>query len=169
MTDIAKDFESFVAARQRALWRTAWLLTGDGTTAEDLVQAALVKSWPRWGRLAGTGGAEAYVRQVMFHEHVSWRRRRWHGERPTLVLPENAVVAPTDLDTREAVRQALLALPARQRAAVVLRYFEDLTEAQAAAVLGCSVGTVKSNTSRALDRLRAHPGLAGLLNEGASL
>jgi RNA polymerase sigma-70 factor (sigma-E family) len=169
VTDTAEDFESFVASRQRALWRTAWLLTGDSGTAEDLVQTALVKSWPRWHRLAGTAGAEAYVRQVMFHEHVSWRRRRWHGERPSAVLPERAAAAPADPDVRDAVRQGLLALPPRQRAAVVLRYFEDLTEAQSAAVLGCSVGTVKSNTSRGLDRLRVHPGLADLLTEGASL
>lgn len=163
----AEDFRAFVVARQRALVRSAGLLTGDVALAEDLVQAALVKSWAHWPRLMANGGAEPYVRRVIVTTHTSWWRRRWRGEVPTAHVPERAARGE-DPDLRQAVRTALLALPPRQRAAVVLRYFDDLTEEQTAAVLGCAVGTVKSQTARGLDKLRAHPGLAEVLVEGAS-
>ncbi len=154
---VADDFDSFVAARGNALWRAAWLLTGDHQLAEDLVQTALAKSWRAWSRV-GPEGFEAYVRRVLFTTYVSWWRRKWRGERPTEVLPETPVAAP-DTDARNDLVAALAQLPRGQRAVVVLRYFEDLTERQTAEVLGISAGTVKSQCSRALTSLRSSPHL----------
>ncbi|MEZ0579473.1 SigE family RNA polymerase sigma factor [Nocardioides sp. MH1] len=150
-------FDGFVAARGDALWRSAWLLTSDRQLAEDLVQTALAKSWRSWERV-GPEGFEPYVRRVMFTTYVSWWRRKWRGERPTEVLPEAGVSAP-DTDTRNDLVSALAGLPKGQRAIVVLRYFEDLTEAQTADALGISQGTVKSQCSRALTALRSSPHL----------
>ncbi|PWN04655.1 SigE family RNA polymerase sigma factor [Nocardioides silvaticus] len=155
--EAADDFDSFVAARGDALWRAAWLLTGDHQLAEDLVQTALAKSWRAWSRV-GPDGYEAYVRRVLFTTYVSWWRRKWRGERPTEVLPERAAAAP-DTDARNDLVAALTQLPRGQRAVVVLRYFEDLTEQQTADVLGISTGTVKSQCSRALTALRSSPHL----------
>jgi RNA polymerase sigma-70 factor (sigma-E family) len=149
-------FDEFVGARGDALWRSAWLLTGDGQLAEDLVQTALGKSWPAWDRVSANGSFEAYVRRVMFTTYVAWWRRRWNGERPTRNVPE-LHEAPGTSELRHDLVRALAALPKGQRAVVVLRYFEDLTERQAAEVLGCSVGTVKSQTARALRALRNSP------------
>ena len=146
-------FDGFVAARGDALWRSAWLLTGDAHLAEDLVQTALSKSYGAWDRIGDLGGFEAYVRRVLYTTYVAWWRRRWNGERPTERLPEDAVPTP-DLALRRDLVAALARLPRGQRAVVVLRYFEDLTEAQAAEVLGCSVGTVKSQAARAMAALR---------------
>lgn len=154
-------FEEFVATRQRGLLRAAWLLTGDWAAAEDLVQTALVRAWPHWRRLDDEPAAEAYVRRVMLNAYLSARRRRWRGETPTADLPEQPAPA-ADADLRGALVDAVRRLPRRQRAVVVLRFFDDLTEAQAASVLGCSVGTVKSQTSKALAGLRRDPRLAGL-------
>ena len=152
-----ETFESFVAARGDALWRSAWLLTADRQLAEDLVQTALAKSFRAYDRV-GPGGFEAYVRRVLFTTYVSWWRRKWRGERPTEVLPEHAGAQP-DTDARNDLVAALAGLPKGQRAVVVLRYFEDLTEAQTADVLGISAGTVKSQCSRALTALRSSPHL----------
>jgi RNA polymerase sigma-70 factor (sigma-E family) len=144
------DFEQFVAARSAALLRTAYLLTGSHQDAEDLVQVALLKAVPRWSRIREH---EPYVRRILLHESVSrWRRRRWR-ETSTESLPELAA-AGTDLDARLALRQALTRLAPRQRAVIVLRYFDDLTEAQTAEMLGISVGTVKSQARDAIARLR---------------
>lgn len=146
------SFEEFVAARRQALLRTAYLLTGDHGHAEDLVQLALVKSWPRWSRIADR--PEPYVRTVLAREATNrWRGRRWR-EVSTGTLPERAA-AEQDLTDRELLRRALLRLSPRQRAVVVLRYFDDLTEQQTAEVLGIGLGTVKSHGRDALDRLRA--------------
>lgn len=145
------SFEEFVASRGGALWRSAWLLTGDGHLAEDLVQTALAKAWPHYDRVGS--GFEPYVRRVMFTTYAAWWRRRWNGERPTDELPDHAALAE-DLDGRRDLVAALAHLSKGQRAVVVLRYFEDLTEAQAAETLGISVGTVKSQASRALRTLR---------------
>ncbi|GAA1539379.1 SigE family RNA polymerase sigma factor [Nocardioides humi] len=150
-------FDGFVAARGDALWRSAWLLTGDHQLAEDLVQTALAKSWRAWERV-GADGFEAYVRRVVYTTYVSWWRRRWRGERPTEHLPERAAAAE-DRDARSDLVAALARLPRGQRAVVVLRYFEDLTEQQTAAVLGIGVGTVKSQCSRAIGALRSSPHL----------
>ena len=144
-------FEEFVAARRPALLRTAYLLTGSHADAEDLVQVALVKVVPHWKRIADR--PEPYVRQVLARESVSrWRRRRWreaaHGR------PARARRRGPDLAEREALRRALGALAPRQRAVIVLRYYEDLTEKETASVLGIAVGTVKSQARDALARLR---------------
>lgn len=144
--------------RSPALLRTARLITGDAALAQDLVQAALAKAWPRWSRI---DAPEAYVRTVMVRTYLTWRRRRWHGETPTAALPEAGADMWDAVDTATTVRDALAALSPRQRAVVVLRYLDDLTELQTADVLGCSVGTVKSQTSKALTRLR----VSGLLTD----
>lgn len=157
------DFDAFVAARGAALWRTAWLLTGDPHRAEDLVQTALGKAWPHWHRVSSGGSFEAYVRKVLFTTYVAWWRRKWNAEVPTAEPPEPADRPIGDADRvalQRDVAAALATLPRGQRAVVVLRYFDDLTEAQAAEVLGCSVGTVKSQTAKALAALRSSPALA---------
>lgn len=145
-----ESFEQYVAARRGALLRTAYLLTGHREDAEDLVQVALVKVVPKWSRIAAD--PEPYVRKVLVHESVSrWRRRRWR-EVHTDRLPETPVEGPAA--DRVALQQALARLAPRQRAVVVLRYYDDLTEAETARVLGVSVGTVKSQARDALARLR---------------
>lgn len=160
-------FAEFVADRSVSLLRTAVLLTGDRGRAEDLVQEALARAWTAWPRIRREDRAEAYVRATMTNLSVSWWRRRWRGETPTERLPERAdgTDATSRAELRHVVRAALADLPPRQRAVVVLRWFEDLTEAQTAAVLGCSVGAVKTHGSRAVARLRTHPGLAGLFDD----
>lgn len=143
-------FEEYVAARRAALLRTAFLLTGQHADAEDLVQVALVKAVPRWKRIADD--PDPYVRRILVHENVSrWRARRWR-EVHTDVLPDAVVVH--DRDTTLALRDALGRLAPRQRAVIVLRYFEDLTERETADVLGVRTGTVKSQARDALARLR---------------
>ncbi|MGV9978715.1 SigE family RNA polymerase sigma factor [Micromonospora wenchangensis] len=157
------EFRDFVAARSGALLRTAYLLAGDWATAEDLLQTALTKTYLAWRRLGGIEAVEPYARRVMVNTSTSWWRRRWHGERPTEVLPERAGVDEIEqqLD-RDALWRHLRMLPARQRAVLVLRYYEDLSEAQTAALLEISPGTVKSQTSRALNTLRRRLAAEGL-------
>jgi RNA polymerase sigma-70 factor (sigma-E family) len=153
------DFDQFVAARSTALLRTAYLLTHDHGTAEDLLQTALAKAWFAWRRIDGQ--PEPYVRKILVNTYATWWRRKWNGELATDELPERA-----HPDASEATGEshdlwtAMERLPRRQRAVVVLRYFEDLTEAQTAELLGCSVGTVKSQASKALAKLRIDPALA---------
>lgn len=144
------SFEEYVAARRAALLRTAYLLTGNAHDAEDLVQAALLNVVPKWGRIAAN--PEPYVRKVLARESITrWRRRRWR-EVHTDRLPDAPTEGPgTD---RVALREALTRLAPRQRAVVVLRYYEDLTERQTAQLLDISVGTVKSQAHDALARLR---------------
>lgn len=149
------EFEPWVAARQRALLRTAWLLTGDSAAAQDLVQTALLRCWPHWSRVRRMEQPEAYVRRVMTTTYVSWRRRRWNSEVPSRKLPDASADSAVVADDRPALVRALQRLPHGQRAVVVLRFAEDLSEAQTAAALGVSVGTVKSQTSRALRAPRA--------------
>ena len=145
------DFEDFVAARRDALLRTAYLLTGDPHDAEDLVQSALIKVVPKWARIKDS--PERYVRRVLARESVNrWRGRRWR-EVTTEVLPE-APHYSADSSDRIALLEDLHGLSPRQRAVLVLRYFDDLTEADTAAALGISVGTVKSHAREALARLR---------------
>jgi RNA polymerase sigma-70 factor (sigma-E family) len=161
--DEREEFTRWARARQSHLLRASLLLTGDRQRAEDLVQEALAKVAMRWGRLRD-GSPDAYARKVMFHDHVStWRKRRHEvltaddGEAP---------VRPREPEQRIVLLAALRTLTPRQRAVVVLRYYEDLTERQAAEVLGVSVGTVKSQTHLSLKRLReAAPELAELLHE----
>ncbi|SCG65138.1 SigE family RNA polymerase sigma factor [Micromonospora coxensis] len=156
---LEEEFREFVAARSGALLRTAYLLAGDWATAEDLLQTALTKTYLAWKRLGGIEAVEPYARRVMVNTSTSWWRRRWHGERPTEVLPERAGVdeIAQQLD-RDVLWRHLSALPARQRAVLVLRYYEDMSEAQTAALLEISPGTVKSQTSRALATLRRRLG-----------
>ena len=151
-------FEPWVLARRASMLRTAWLLTGDGAAAEDLVQTALVRCWPRWRRIRRMDDIDAYVRKVMTNTYLSWRGRRWTGEQPTEQLPE---VAAADVSESDATLVAALArLPRGQRAAVVLRFAEDLSERQTAELMGCSVGTVKSQTARGLAALRRDPSVS---------
>ncbi|MEU8259129.1 SigE family RNA polymerase sigma factor [Micromonospora sp. NPDC048999] len=156
---LEEEFREFVAARSNALLRTAYLLAGDWATAEDLLQTALTKTYLAWKRLGGIEAIEPYARRVLVNTSTSWWRRRWHGERPTEVLPERAGVDEIEqqLD-RDALWRHLQALPARQRAVLVLRFYEDMSEAQTAALLEISPGTVKSQTSRALSTLRRRLG-----------
>lgn len=152
------SFEAFVAARGSRLFATAVLITQDRVLAEDLVQSALLKTWRHWSRVENP---DAYVRRTMVHTYTSWWRRRWNGELATAELPEPQVAAGTEgVEVRTDLRVALAGLPRRQRAVVVLRFYEDLSVAQVAALLGCSEGTVKSQTSKALARLGADEGLA---------
>jgi RNA polymerase sigma-70 factor (sigma-E family) len=156
-------------ARSPALLRAAWLLTGNHATAQDLVQAALARTWPRWSRLERVDNAEAYVRRVMVTTYATWWRRRWRAEVATAQPPERPAGgdAFADADLRDAVRSALDELPRRQRAVIVLRYFEDLTEAQTADALGCSVGTVKSQSAKAMTKLRRHDWMGTASHEEA--
>ncbi len=152
-------FEEFVAGRGQALQRFGYALTGDWALAEDLLQTALARAYPRWSRLQ-RDNPEAYVRKIMINTWASWWRRRWRGEVPAADLPEQA--GPdgyAGVDHRQALRSALAKLPPRQRAVVVLRYHQDLSEAQVAELLGISVGTVKSQGARALASLRAQSAL----------
>ncbi len=150
-------FRSFVDAQSRPLLRTAFLLTGDRGHAEDLVQTALYKTYLHWRRVARYDRPEAYVRKVMLNE----RRRAWQRRRPE----EDLTAEPPELSTpdgtagvaqREDLWTLLRGLPARTRAVVVLRYWEDRSEADTADILGCSVGTVKKLASVGLTRLRGH-------------
>jgi RNA polymerase sigma-70 factor (sigma-E family) len=161
-------FEEFVTFRSARLLRAAYQLTHDWAQAEDLMQTALAKAWRAWSRLSGEADPEPYVRKIMFNTYASWWRRRWTNEAPTADLPEHAEVPGADVAVgdRDEVWRAIGRLPKRQRAVIVLRYFEDMTEAQAAEVLGCSVGTVKSQASRALATLRLDSSLR--TTEGAS-
>ncbi|MEV6689953.1 SigE family RNA polymerase sigma factor [Micromonospora sp. NPDC051196] len=156
---LEEEFRDFVTARSSALLRTAYLLTGDWGTAEDLLQTALTKTYLAWKRLGGIEAIEPYARRVMINTSTSWWRRRWHGERPSEMLPERAAVDEIEqqLD-RDVLWRHLRALPARQRAVLVLRFYEDLSESQTAAMLDISTGTVKSQTSRALATLRRRIG-----------
>ena len=167
--DAAEDFRGFVVDRQRALLRTAWLLTGDWSAAEDLVQASLLRAWPHWERVSGGAGANAYVRRIMINKSIDWRHRRWRGEVPTETLPDVGREAGRDVDLQQVLVGAVRALPPRQRAVIVLRYFDDLSEIDTAAAMGCTVGTVKSQTSKALATLRGKPDLIDLQPLGSAL
>jgi RNA polymerase sigma-70 factor (sigma-E family) len=156
-------FREFVSANSRDLLRTAWLLTGDWPLAEDLVQTALLRCWPRWTSITTP---EAYVRATLVTAFVSARRRRWVGERPTPALADTpAPDAIEPADVRASVRVALASLTPRERAVVVLRYYADRSEADTAAALGIAVGSVKRYASDALAKLRTDPALDGLLTE----
>lgn len=149
-------FDAMVETHGRALLRTAFLLTGDPHLAHDLLQTALVKTWGRWPGIRDDDSGPAYVRAVMTTTNVAWWRRRWRAEVPTGALPEHADGTAYDgVHDRDEIGRALARLTPRQRAAVVLRFYDDLPEAEVATILGCSVGTVKSTTSRALATLRA--------------
>jgi RNA polymerase sigma-70 factor (sigma-E family) len=161
-------FEEFATARLNVLSRVAYLLTCDHHAAEELLQNALVVVAAQWKRVAAAADPLAYARRLLYHEHVSgWRRARYRrAEYSTDQLPDRLAVRDEASDTvrRVVMRQALGRLTSRQRAVIVLRFYEDLSEAEAADALGCSVGTIKSQTHYALGRLRVlAPELAELL------
>ena len=156
-------FDEFVVSRSTRLLRSAYLLTSDWATAEDLLQSALVKAWSAWSRIEGD--PEPYVRRILVNTHASWWRRRWRGELPSAELPEVADEGEAGrTDDRDELWHALRRLPVRQRTVLVLRYFENLTDAEIADAMDCSLGTVKSQASRALAKLRLDDSLT---TEGA--
>ncbi|MFJ3926757.1 SigE family RNA polymerase sigma factor [Streptomyces sp. NPDC090022] len=162
------EFQAFVRARWSHLVRTAYLLTGDPHDAEDLAQTALAKAYRSWRRVCRTDHPEAYVRRMLVSCNSDRFRKRRVTERLTAVPPDTHASpdpAVAWADERNALMTALAGLPARQRAVVVLRYWEDLSEAEVAEALGCSPGTVKSQASKALAKLRACPGLAQIVDE----
>jgi RNA polymerase sigma-70 factor (sigma-E family) len=156
------DFDDFVAARSTHLLRTAYLLTHDHALAEDLLQTALAKAWFSWSRIQGA--PEPYVRKILVNTFASWWRRKWNCEQAHADLPEPEAEGRTDhhaaADQRHDLWDAMGRLPRRQRAVIVLRFVEDLSEAETARLLGISTGTVKSQTSKALAKLRIDPALA---------
>ena len=169
-----RRFREFVGARSKALVQTAYLLTGDWEHSRDLVQSALAGLARKWGRLDDPGHAEAYVRKMIYHAHVDRTRRlAWRRERTTATVPDTAAESsdPADLvAARRDVMEALRQLPPGQRAVVVLRYFEDRTDADIAGVLGISAGTVRSQHHKALRALRVSTSITvkDTLKEGAA-
>lgn len=163
------DFEHFMAARWHPLVRTAYVLTGNRQDAEDIAQTALTNAYSVWPRIRNADDVTVYVHKILINVYRTSRRRRRVREVLTSAVPERrsaaAAAANDALHDRDEIAQALAQLTPRQRAVIVLRYLEDLTEAQTAAALGCSVGTVKSQSSKALARLRAGrvevPGASG--------
>ncbi|GAA3221401.1 MULTISPECIES: SigE family RNA polymerase sigma factor [Nonomuraea] len=154
MSGAEHDFGAFVAARATTLLRVAYLACGNEAEAEDLLQTALERTYRNWDRVRHDS-PEPYVRRVIINTAISRARRRAIlSIIPMRILPERAARS-TDVDLRHLLMDALRDLPPRQRAVVVLRYWEDLSEAQTAEVLGCTVGTVKSQTSKAMAKLRA--------------
>ena len=154
-------FAEFVAARSAALHRSAYLMVGDTQLAQDLLQEALTKTYVAWPRLRDPANAEAYTRKAINTTAITWfRRKSWRGERPTEHVPDAGRAGHEDEVTRrDWLWAGLQELPPRQRAAIVLRFYEDLTEAQTADAMGCAVGTVKSQVHAGLRTLR------GLLGE----
>jgi RNA polymerase sigma-70 factor (sigma-E family) len=163
----ADGFAEFVAARERALQRTAWLLTGDWALAEDLVQTALARSWPRWNRIRRRDSPEIYVRRVLVNTWLTWSKRRWRSEQVSESVPD--APGPGDhaaeIAVRLVVREALSSLTDRQRAVLVMRVFDDMSESDVALALNVAVGTVKSTAAVALAKLRADPRLAELMED----
>ncbi|WP_229076667.1 SigE family RNA polymerase sigma factor [Actinoplanes sp. DH11] len=149
------EFTAFVAERGQSLLRIAHAMTGDREAAQDLVQGALAKAYSRWPRIHGD--AEAYVRKILYNDRISaWRRPGSRNEVSMADVPERAGQDRHDDDVAErlALREALLSLPARQRAVLVMRYLEDRSVEETAEALGCRPGTVASQSSRALAKLR---------------
>ncbi len=156
------DFETYAAVRWSRLVRTAYLLTGDHHEAEDLVQTTLAKVYLVWSRVRRLDEPDAHLHRSLINNNLSRLRKRRVVQLLTPWLPERPrEPATAQVEQRALLLDALSQLPPRQRAAVVLRYWEDLSEQQVAEILGCSPGNVKSQASRGLAKLRAHPALAG--------
>lgn len=156
------EFDDFYRATWARLFRTAYAVAGDVGSAEDALQSAYARAYASWRRVRSADHPEAYVRRIVVNELISERRRGWwRRERPTDLPPDSDAHPPADdrVAERDALWSAILDLPVRQRAVVVLRYYEDLSEAAIAEVLRCSRGTVKSQASAALDKLRRHADL----------
>ena len=159
------EFDGFVVGRSQALLRSAYLLVQDEGLAEDLLQTALTKAWFAWKRIEDP---EAYVRRIMVTTSASWWRRRWNRETPTDAPYEPPMASePDEPANAQDLWVAIGHLPRRQRAVVVLRYLEDRSEADSADLLGCSVGTVKSQCAKALAKLRSDDALASDVEEGS--
>lgn len=149
------QFEDFVAARGPALVRTAMAMCGDRHRAEDLVQAALTRLYPRWSRVARADAPEAVVRTAIIREFLSWRRLRSSGEIPVDGLPEQAAPAQPSHPAHDDLWAQLMRLPRRQRVVLALRYYDDLDDPTIATSLGVAEATVRSLASRGLASLRA--------------
>lgn len=154
------DFDEYVVTRSGALLRLAYLLTGDGHRAEDLVQDTLERLCRRWSRMTDVTDPHAYARKILLNQHLTWRRKRASRELVVADLPERAGDDETEtVGVRHLLWQRIGALPPRQRTVVVLRYYEDLTDADIAEALGIAPVTVRSTAMRALTKLRSHPDL----------
>ncbi len=152
-------FADLVEARSTALLRLAYAVVGDYQLAQDLLQEALVKVYVAWPRLRDGSAAEAYVRRTIVTTAISWHRRPSFHEPPVDIVPEREHADEADrLATHRVLWQHVRGLPPRQRTALVLRYYEDLSEAETAELMSCTVGTVKSQVSTALDKLRERVG-----------
>jgi RNA polymerase sigma-70 factor (sigma-E family) len=147
-------FLDFVDRRQAELVRLGWALTGDRHLGQDLAQAALERLWPHWSRVATTGEPIAYAQRIVVTLAASWQRRRSWTEQPVADLPA-PTAADVDTETRERIHAWVQRLPPRQRTVIVLRFLLDLSVEQTAAHMGCSTGTVKSQTAKAMVALRA--------------
>ncbi|MFD0634175.1 SigE family RNA polymerase sigma factor [Catenulispora yoronensis] len=165
--DEEAEFRRYVTDRAQALRRTAHLMCGDWHQAEDLVQTALLKLYRAWRRVEHPGNRDAYVRQVVVRALIDEQRRGWRRERPFGAFPDNvaAIETATSTEDRDELLTALARIPARQRATLVLRFWEDYSVEQAAKALNCSEGTVKSQTARGLTALRE--ALAGIREPSA--
>ncbi|WP_327005534.1 SigE family RNA polymerase sigma factor [Dactylosporangium sp. NBC_01737] len=155
-----RDFDEFAAAATQPLLRLGWLLTGDAEQAQDLAQNTLIRTYGAWHRVRHDD-ALSYARRVMVNLHTDWLRRRPWREQPRADLPDTGAHdgGQGAVEDRAALVAALQSLTRRERAAIVLRYYVDLSEQQTAQTLGVSVGTVKSVCSRALAKLRGSPAL----------
>jgi RNA polymerase sigma-70 factor (sigma-E family) len=159
-----EEFTDFVVECGAALLRTAFLVTGDRTSGEDLLQTALAKAYGSWAKVRSAENRTAYVRRILVNSHLSWRRRLLSTEQVVEALPDAGGGDPQEAHAAmDEMRRALLQLSPRVRTAVVLRYFEDLSEAETARVMGCSVSTVNNQVTRGLATLR------GLLSPAADL
>jgi RNA polymerase sigma-70 factor (sigma-E family) len=159
-----QEFSDFVRARRSRLMGAAYLLCGDRYAAEDLVQTALVKLYSAWPRIHRQGAEDAYLRKILVRTNIDAGRRSWRREVVSEQLPEQSVPGP-DLEGRDELVHALAALGPRQRRIVVLRYWLDLSIEEVAADLRVSTGTVKSQSARALDNLRARLTEPGVLTQ----
>ena len=160
--DVDQDFAEFVAARSTALYRLAYLLVGSASGADDLLQTSLEKAYVHWSRITAMEHTEAYVRRIIANTYVASRRRAWVREEPRDHLPEVSTPGEGATLDRALLWPLVCALPARQRAVIVLRYYEDLSEADIATTLGCTPGTVKSQSSAARKSLRRALAAAGV-------
>jgi RNA polymerase sigma-70 factor (sigma-E family) len=159
-------FRDYIGSRIDPLRRTAFALCGDWHTADDLVSTTIVKTYRAWRRISAMSNVDAYVRRVLVTAWLDEKRRPWRRERPSAVLPDTSRPAEDRaIVDRLAILEHLTALPARRRAVIVLRYYDDLSVEETAAVLGCSAGTVKSQTARALETLRH--ALVGVTESGS--
>jgi RNA polymerase sigma-70 factor (sigma-E family) len=157
--DAKRTFEEFVLARQAALYRSAFLLTGDRHLAEDLVQSSLERAYQYWRRISSVDNPDAYLRRIMVNLATDWWRSKRRAIEKSLAevrdIPSGETGQAEHAEHRDLVVRALSTLPPGMRAVVVLRYYEDRSEAETAEIMGCSVGNVKSQAARALSRMRA--------------